>query len=169
MKSERPKSRLTSCFERSANVSVTIEDASAKDLDRLHKIEEECFGAEAFTKRQIASLLAGYNTVSLVAKQKGDIIGFIIGTIEFEGDISIGHVLTIDVSPSHRKKGVGLILLESLEGILRMRKTAEFRLEVREGNADALSLYAKAGYKKVGKLEGYYGHADGLILIKRLG
>ncbi len=150
-------------------MSVTIEDASAKDLDKLHKIEEECFGAEAFTKRQIASLLRSYNTVSLVARERGDVIGFIIGTIEFDGDISTGHVLTIDVSPLYRKKGVGLILLESLEGIFRMREAAESRLEVREGNADALSLYAKAGYKKVGKLEGYYGHADGLILIKRLG
>ncbi len=150
-------------------MSVTIEDASAKDLDKLHKIEEECFGAEAFTKRQIASLLRGYNTVSLVAREKGDVIGFIIGTIELEGDISAGHVLTIDVSPSYRKRGVGLILLKSLEGIFRMREAAESRLEVREGNADALSLYAKAGYKKVGKLEGYYGHSDGLILIKRLG
>jgi ribosomal-protein-alanine acetyltransferase len=155
-------------FERSATVPITIQDASAKDLDRLHEIEKECFNTEAFTKRQLASLLAGYNTVSIMAKEKDTIIGFVIGTIEFEDDTPIGHVLTIDVSPSHRRRGVGLFLLESLEKISRMRKVKESRLEVRENNAQALSLYAKAGYERIGKLEGYYGHADGLLLTKRL-
>lgn len=168
MKLERPKLRLTIFFIRSVSVSTTIGDASAKDLDRLHKIEEECFNAEAFTKRQIASLLAGYNTVSLTAKENDAIIGFVIGTIEFEDGTSIGHILTIDVAPSHRRRGVGLSLLKSLEEIFRMRKAEESRLEVRENNPEALSLYAKAGYEEIGKLEGYYDDTDGLLLMKRL-
>jgi len=150
-------------------VSITVEDASVKDLDKLHEIEQKCFGTEAFTRRQIASLLMGYNTVSLVAKENDDIIGFIIGTIEFEGSIPVGHILTIDVLPSRRKKGVGVSLLEGLEGIFKTRKAVQARLEVREGNAEALSLYGKIGYKKVGRLKGYYGHTDGLLLMKRLG
>ena len=147
---------------------VTIEDASAKDLDKLREIEEECFNGEAFSRRQIASLLTGYNNVSLVAKDRSGIIGFIIGTVEFEDDAAIGHILTIDVSSSHRKRGVGLSLLNGLEQIFRMKNVEESRLEVREHNAEALSLYAKAGYKKISRLEGYYGHADGLLLTKRL-
>jgi ribosomal protein S18 acetylase RimI-like enzyme len=44
----------------------------------------------------------------------------------------------------------------------------ECRLEVREDNAAALNLYQKLGYKKVGKLEKYYGEAHGLYLQKTL-
>ena len=150
-------------------MSITIEDASVKDLDKLHEIEQKCFGAEAFTRPQIANLLTDYNTLSLVAKENDNIIGFIIGTIEFERSIPVGHILTIDVLPSRRKKGAGLSLLEGLEGIFKVRKAVESRLEVREGNAEALSLYGKIGYKKVGRLKGYYGHTDGLLLMKRLG
>jgi len=41
-------------------------------------------------------------------------------------------------------------------------------LEVREDNVAAVNLYQKLGYKKVGRLENYYGNAHGLHLKKML-
>jgi ribosomal-protein-alanine acetyltransferase len=147
---------------------ITIEDASIRHLERLYEIEMECFKKEAFTKQQIAQLLQNSNSISLVAKENGNIIGFIIGALSMEDGNIVGHVLTIDVSPSHRRKGVGLKLLQEMEKIFRDRGAKVCRLEVREDNVAAISLYRKLGYRKVGMLKHYYGEAHGILFEKNL-
>jgi ribosomal protein S18 acetylase RimI-like enzyme len=59
-------------------------------------------------------------------------------------------------------------MLQEIETILRERGIRECRLEVRENDVAALNLYQKLGYKKIGKLEKYYGNAHGLYLKKSL-
>ena len=150
------------------STTVKIEDASIKHLDRLFEIEMECFKSEAFTKQQIAQLLTNQNCVSLIALENDKIIGFIIGMVYIEGNILTGHILTIDVSPSHRRRGIGIKLLQELEKIFKNRGVKVSRLEVREDNIAALNLYQKLGYKKVGKLHNYYGDVHGIVLKKVL-
>jgi len=149
-------------------MAITIEGATIKHLDRLYEIEMECFEKEAFTKQQIAHLLTDYNSISLVAKEDKKIIGFIIGMIYMEGKSLTGHILTIDISPIHRRKGIGIKLLQEIEKIFKERGVKICRLEVREDNVAALNLYQKLGYKKVGELKGYYGNAHGICLRKIL-
>ncbi|MEM2994758.1 MAG: ribosomal protein S18-alanine N-acetyltransferase [Candidatus Bathyarchaeia archaeon] len=149
-------------------MSLVIEDASIQQLDRLYEIEMKCFGKEAFKKQQIASLLTNYNSISLVAKINNEIVGFIIGMIYFERDSLVGHILTVDVSPQHRRKGVAQSLLQEIEKIFMEKGVKSCHLEVREDNIAALRLYQKLGYKKVAKLKGYYGKANGIYLKKDL-
>lgn len=149
-------------------MSVTIEDASIRHLDRLYEIEIECFEREAFTKQQIAHLLTDYNSVSLVAKVNGEIVGFIIGMIYLERNSLTGHILTIDISLIHRRKGTAQKLLQEIEKIFKEKGVKACRLEVREDNIAALRLYQKFGYKKVAKLKNYYGNAHGIYLKKDL-
>ncbi len=149
-------------------MSITIEDASIRHLARLYEIEMECFDREAFTKQQIARLLTDYNSVSLVAKANGEIIGFIIGTIYPERNSLTGHILTIDISPIHRRKGTAHKLLQETEKIFKEKGVKACHLEVREDNIAALRLYQKFGYKKVAKLKNYYGNVHGIYLKKDL-
>lgn len=148
--------------------TIKIEDASITHLDRLFEIEIECFKSEAFTKQQIAQLLKNQNCISLVAKENEKIIGFIIGMIYDENNVLTGHILTVDVSPSHRRKGIGIKLLQELEKIFKDKDAKICRLEVREDNIAALSLYQKLGYRKIGKLHHYYGDTHGILLEKAL-
>jgi ribosomal-protein-alanine acetyltransferase len=149
-------------------MTITIETASMRHLDRLCEIERECFKEEAFSRQQIANLLMDYNTISLIAVEKSDIVGFIIGTIIFERKALDGHVLTIDVAPPSQRRGVGQRLLQEMEKIFAEKDVKTCHLEVREDNIKALSLYEEAGYQTIGKLENYYGKADGLYLRKKL-
>lgn len=149
-------------------MALTIEDASIRHLDRLYEIEMECFKREAFTKQQIAQLLTSHNSISLIARENDKIVGFIIGMLTIEDDIWVGHVLTVDVSLSHRRKGVGIKLLHEIEKIFKNKQARVCRLEVREDNIAALSLYQKLGYRKVAKLEYYYEDAHGILLEKFL-
>jgi len=149
-------------------LTITIEGASINDLDRLCRIERQCFKEEAFTNQQIAHLLTDYSTISLVAKANGEASGFIIGTIYFERNAAVGHILTIDVSPMHRRKGTGTKLLTEIEKIFKQKDVQTCSLEVRDDNYAALSLYERLGYQRIGKLRNYYGKADGIYLRKTL-
>jgi ribosomal-protein-alanine acetyltransferase len=149
-------------------MNVIVETASLRHLDRLYEIEKECFKEEAFGRKQIASLVTDYNSISLIAIEENDIVGFIIGAITVQRSVLDGHVLTIDVLPRYRCKGVGSRLLGEIERIFLEGGVNTCHLEVREDNANALRFYEKAGYEKIGKLKSYYGKADGLYLRKRL-
>lgn len=149
-------------------MSVKIETATIKLLDRLYEIEKQSFQHEAFSKRLIGYLLKDYNAINLVARLNDEIVGFAIGRIEEEGGMPYGHVFTLETLPSYRHKGVGQKLLRLLEEMFSERGAAESRLEVREDNAAAIGLYLKLGYEKAGKIEGYYGNAAGLFFKKSL-
>jgi [ribosomal protein S18]-alanine N-acetyltransferase len=149
-------------------MEIRIETASVKLLDKLFKIEEQCFDQEAFTKRQIAYLLSDYNTISLIAKLENEIAGFILAQIEIENDTLFGHIITINVVPAFRKKGIGSKMMQEMEAILKQKGISECHLEVREDNSPALKLYQNSGYQKIGRLEKYYGKAHGLYLKKNL-
>lgn len=73
------------------------------------------------------------------------------------------HLISIAVLPEFRQRGIGTALIQTL--ITRLDSyVTQLRLEVKEGNAEALNLYAQLGFKNVGFIDGYY--ADGSPAIK---
>ena len=150
-------------------LSVTVKPATLHDLKALHKIERECFTIEAFTKQQMTRLLENPNTISLVARMNNDIAGFIIGSIENLDNTKAGHVYTLDVAINHRRKGVGLRLLQGLEHIFAKEGVKICLLEVRLDNMAARELYQKQGYTEVAPLKDYYHRGiHGIHLEKKL-
>jgi len=149
-------------------MDIKIEDVSIRLLDKLYEIEKQCFDQEAFLKQQLAYLLNDYNAIGLAARVNGEIAGFAIARVDIERNAPFGHILTLDITPAYRRKGIAQKLLHEIETIFKSRAIKEFRLEVREDNVAALNLYQKLGYKKIGKLEQYYGNVHGLYLKKTL-
>ncbi len=149
-------------------MSVKIEIATIKLLDKLYEIEKQSFQHEAFSTRLISYLLRDYNATNLVARLNGEIVGFAIGRIEEEIGMLYGHVFTLETLPHYRHKGIGQKLLRLLEDMFVERGAIESRLEVREDNNAAINLYLKLGYEKAGKIEGYYGNSPGLFFKKNL-
>jgi len=86
-------------------------------LETLYKIERECFTLEAFTKQHIAFLLETPRNIRLAAWENNEIAGFIIGLIQNFDQTIIGRVYTLDVAVKHRRKGIGLKLLNELEQV----------------------------------------------------
>ena len=149
-------------------MQIKTETATINLLDKLYEIEKQSFGTEAFTRQQIAYLLTDCNAIALAATTNDEIAGFVIAHIDMGRNNMIGHILTIDVTPRHRRKGIAKKLLNQTETLLKESGATEIRLEVREDNTPAINLYQKRGYKKVGKLEKYYGKKHGLYLKKTL-
>jgi len=151
------------------SLSITIQRATIKDLETLYKIERECFTIEAFSKQHIAYLLENPNAVSLVAQINSEIAGFIVGLTHRLDKMITGHVYTLDVAVKHRRKGVGLKLLDELERIFVKRGVKICYLEARVDNMAARELYRKHGYVEVEKLKKYYRGIHGVRLKKKLG
>ncbi|MFQ6095429.1 MAG: GNAT family N-acetyltransferase [Candidatus Bathyarchaeia archaeon] len=148
---------------------VLTREARIEDLEVLYKIELECFNREAFTRRQLAYFLASPDFVKLVAEVDGDVVGFVIGSVQHYNNRGIGHILSLDVSKGYRRRRIGSTLLSELERVLVEVGVEVCYLEVRADNVAALRLYRKRGFVPVETLKDYYGvGVHGLRLKKDL-
>ena len=148
---------------------ITVRRATINDLETLFEIERECFTLEAFTKQQMAFLLENPHNISLTAWKNNKIAGFIIGLIQNSNETRIGRVYTLDVAVKHRRKGIGLKLLNELEQLFIEKGVKNSYLEARTDNVAARELYDKHGYTEVKQLKDYYSKGvHGILLVKRL-
>jgi len=148
---------------------ITIRQATIKDLETLYKIERECFTLEAFTKQHIALLLENPRNIRLAAWENNEIVGFIIGLIQNFNETRIGRIYTLDVAVKHRRKGIGLKLLNELEQGFIKKGVKNCYLEARTDNVAARKLYRKNGYTEVKQLKDYYSKGvHGVLLVKKL-
>ena len=142
---------------------VANTSAVAGALANLHAI---CFASlpqEPWSDRAISTLLNSPGAVAAVAlNPAGDAIGFVIGrAIADEGE-----VLTLCVSPKHRRQGIASALMTKLSELLAPRQ--RILLEVAVTNEAARDLYLSLGFREVGRRDGYYrrdgGSVDALVL-----
>lgn len=80
------------------------------------------------------------------------------------------EILTIAVSRSHRRHGLGWRLMDAVLRELHGQRAEALFLEVDETNAPAIGLYRKFGFHEVGKRPNYYQSAQGATgaLVMRL-
>src|SRR3990170_8290587 len=66
------------------------------------------------------------------------------------------HIVTIAVRESHRRRGIGeLLLIAAIEQVMAHRQEA-ITLECRASNEAALAMYEKYGFRRVGLRRRYY-------------
>ena len=148
---------------------ITVRRATINDLETLFEIERECFTSEAFTKQHMAFLLEIPHNIRLAAWKNNEIAGFIIGLIQNFNETKIGRVYTLDVAVKHRRKGIGLKLLNELEQVFIEKGVENCYLETRTDNVAARELYRKQGYTEVKQLKDYYSKGiHGVLLVKKL-
>lgn len=148
---------------------IEIGKATIENLQELYNIEKGAFAHDAFSERQIRSFLKASNAINLLARMKGEIVGFSIGLIHDRENEKIGHLITLDVAAKARRRGVGLKLLREFEKNLIACGAKECFLEVRIDNLAARELYRKAGYVEISLLDDFYHPGvDGVRLVKAL-
>ncbi len=142
---------------------MMVRRAEKGDLPGMVEIERLCFPGEAAFPPKMFSYLLTYAEV-LVACD-GQIEGFVVGYTSGK----VGLIYTLDVHPDHRRKGVGSLLLRSMEEILAAKGARMIRLEAASENPAALALYLKEGYRKGSLIKDYYGLGkDAWRMIKDL-
>lgn len=76
------------------------------------------------------------------------------------------HIVTVAVRDSHRRKGIGELLLICAIELARAQGQGLITLECRVTNEPALTLYEKYGFQQVGLRPRYYSdnHEDAYVL-----
>lgn len=131
--------------------SVTAADAAA--LAHIDASEPD-----GWTTGAIASSLArpvGFGWLVAPAR------GFAVATSVADE----GELLRIVVAPADRRKGLASQLLARCEALWRDHEVVRAFLEVRTDNAPARALYARHGWRGVGRRTAYYADGtDALVL-----
>jgi ribosomal-protein-alanine N-acetyltransferase len=153
--------------KRAAPVSgVRLREIEPDDLDALWRLDQACFEpGVAYSKPELRFLLARPDTVALAADRDGSLSGFAVG----HRSGAKGHIVTVDVADSERRRGVGRTLLSETLRRLERAGAREIRLEVDPRNAAAIRLYESFGFHRGRELKGYYGRGrDGLEMRREL-
>jgi ribosomal-protein-alanine N-acetyltransferase len=144
---------------------IEITNAKFEDLEQIYHIERE-----SFENPYPISLLNAYLYLSpnlyLVAKDRNEVVGYVIGIIQYNVR---GHIVSIAVKKSERRKGIGRLLLTELERRFKIYNCKYSYLEVNIDNKDAINFYRKMGYFIVKLQKNYYGRGKhAFVMLKDL-
>ncbi len=145
----------------------SIRDLRPGDLEEAYRLDQSCFEEGiAYTRGQIRDFLTRDGAIALAADgDDGSLAAFAIG----HAAGSRGHVVTIDIAASHRRRGLGQRLLSELKARMAASGVREVRLEVDKRNTHAIRFYEKMGFRSTRTLPDYYGAGlDGLRMTRRL-
>jgi ribosomal-protein-alanine N-acetyltransferase len=156
--------------KRSADV-IRIRRIEREDLDELFALDKICFRPGiAYSRADLSYFTRHPRSLPLAAvDSSGKLVGFAIAESHFESGNRVGHIVTIDVAPDARRKGIGRqLMLAMMESLIAAHAVA-LRLEVAVDNLEAQSFYAQLGFVITGRIPGFYlGTLDALTMERSL-
>lgn len=131
-----------------------IRGVRPSDVRRLWELDRLCFEPGiAYSRGELHRFLELPRAECLVAEGEGAISGFALGYPDARG----AHVVTLDVHPSARRRGLGRELLQRLLERLAAAGADRAILEVDVRNSGAIAFYRRLGFRRAGRLIDYYG------------
>lgn len=133
-----------------------------EDLEAVLEIESASF-SRPWTRRHFIDEMAspfGYPTVALAADAT------VAGYLCLKQVLDEAEILDVAVSSSLRGRGIGRILVESAVEEARSRGAVTVGLEVRVGNYEAITLYARLGFREIGRRKQYYDNGEDAIVME---
>ncbi len=128
-----------------------LEPMRADALAQVMQIELSAYDLP-WTEVNIAdSIRSGYHCVQLIGGTD-TVLGYLIA---MQGVDEV-HLLNITVDPALQRQGWGRVLLDALAIWSRSQQAQWLWLEVRVGNLQAITVYERFGFRRVGKRKDYY-------------
>lgn len=145
-----------------------IERATLADLDAVLEIERHSFHT-AWTRETFERELAtAHARIDVVRDDRGRVLAFHnYWLVAASGEL---HVLSIATHPDYRRRGLGgELLVHAMEAARAIGATLA-TLEVRKGNAPAIALYERNGFRSVHVRARYYqdNDEDALVMTRAL-
>jgi len=144
-----------------------IRNVKPEDLQQLLEIEQTCFQTDRLSRRSFTNFIKSGAHELLVLAEGDRLVGYVLTL--YRAGTNLGRMYSIAVLPQARGKGYGDRLLKAAEQAVQARHCVFMRLEVNVSNAAAIKLYEQNGYKKIGRIAGYYEDgADAFRMEKRM-
>jgi ribosomal-protein-alanine N-acetyltransferase len=149
---------------------MTIREARPGDFQSLYALDQACFvPGIAWSKAELRYFLRYPGNFGLVVEDDGAIAGFAVAGVEMRRGKPLGRLITLDVRDTARRRGVGGMLMEAIEGRLKAAGAVSLKLEVAVDNEGAQAFYARHGFVRTGRIPGYYlDRIDALTMEKLL-
>ena len=144
---------------------IVFEKAKKSDVEEIYNLEQVCFEADAFSKKQFKYLITKANSDFIVIRDKFKIIAYLI--ILKRRNSKYYRIYSIAIAPNARGFGLAKKLLGYTEEITIKDKARGIKLEVSEKNEAAINLYLSHKFQPVGKKDNYYADGSSAILMRK--
>lgn len=170
--------------------NIELKKVSLDEIEELQKISIETFTdtfkdqntaedlqaylQNAYNLEQLSQELENIGTQFYFVADQGETVGYLklnLGAAQSEDDYpDTLEVERIYVSPQHKRKGYGRMLIELAEEIAKEAAVSGIWLGVWEHNHDAIVFYEKMGYEKISQHAFFMGEDEQVdyIMMKQL-
>lgn len=131
--------------------TVFLREMTESDITEIAELEKECF-SEPWSEDSLKDELTNETARFYVLRDNEKLLGY-IGANNICGEI---YITNVAVNSACRGKGYGKKLVNHLTRQSKLEKALFVTLEVRKSNANAIALYEKCGFKKIGERKNFY-------------
>jgi ribosomal-protein-alanine N-acetyltransferase len=151
-------------------VGIRLRPYRVNDLDAMHALDVECFDKPFRFSRSAMRRFAEAQKAHVVIAEDSDVlVGFVILDIENTEEGRFGYIVTLDVSPGHRRRGLAGQLIEQVEREAFREGCAAVVLHVFTGNEPAIRFYVGRGFLRSHGESDFYGRGiDAWVFHKPL-
>ena len=145
------------------HTGITVRPAERADLLDVYRIE-----TDSFTQPWPFSAFEQYlGEPGFFVAAGESVVGYIIADIVSNQGIPLGHIKDVAVREDARGEGIGRLLLRRAITMLEAQRVHAIKLEVRESNERAITLYRSHGFEFRRTIEEYYDDGEDALLLVR--
>jgi ribosomal-protein-alanine N-acetyltransferase len=145
---------------------VTLREYRTADLQSIYALDVVCFAPPfRFSRGAMRSFAEAAGAMTVLAEARDELAGFCIVQLEKQ----TAYVVTLDVAPAWRRRGLARRLMAELESKARAAGATGMALHVFTGNTGAIQFYESVDYNRAGRAEDFYGRGlDALVYRKKV-
>jgi ribosomal protein S18 acetylase RimI-like enzyme len=150
----------------SPHLALRFRHALPADLSALLALEEASFSGDKLSASRVRHWISADNAILLLAVTKAALLGSCL--LIRRADSSAARLYSIAIASAARGRGLGAKLLKKAEALARAEGSESVRLEVAAGNAAAIALYHKLGYREFGRKLAYYEDGQDALRMQKV-
>jgi [ribosomal protein S18]-alanine N-acetyltransferase len=139
-------------------VGITLRPYRSNDLDAMHALDVVCFDKPfRFSRSAMRRFAEAQKARVVMAEDRDALVAFVILDIEDTEEGRFGYIVTLDVSPEHRRMGLAAQLIQEAERLAYRAGCAAIVLHVFTGNVPAIRFYLGRGFVQLHREDDFYG------------
>ncbi len=148
---------------------ATLRSYRLGDWQAMYALDLLCFEPVfRFSRGAMRGFAEAPGAVTVLAKAdgsgaQGELAGFCIAQLKDR----TGYIVTLDVAPAWRRRGLARQLMAEVESRLHSAGAVQMNLHVFTGNAEAIRFYESIGYVHVGMAENFYAPGLHALLYRK--
>ena len=146
--------------ERALEEKIKIMPMHASDIDAITPNFETEFD-KFWNINTLRNDFSNPNSTYIIAKIDDEIVGF-AGFLKICDETNIMNIVT---KVDKRHLGIGSKLMQALIDEAKKQNLTSITLEVNDKNFQAIKLYEKFGFKRIGLRKKYYNNTDDAIIM----